>query len=482
MKKLKLFTLLCLGALFVASNSYGQANPFINVLPSNSGIVSVGGTIDIIVTIGNTGPLSPVAQAKLRPIIQVPASVVFLPNAQQIGLPPGWTILQNTGTQLRICNSTDPIPVNTSRIITLKAQGVTVAPPQTFSGNINFGNGTTCAAGTSVAGDLTTDNSALSTIEVVAAGATISATTIPNACNGQQAAQINATVSGLTGTLTWSLNPAVGTNNNTGTFQNLSAGTYTVTVTNGSASTNTTVTLTDPPVFSNTRSFVSPSCNNGTNGSITVTSTGGTPYSGSPGPYIVQLWQGTPSSGTQLSAAASTGSTTFSSLGAGQYFVRCLDSNACVDTLFNITLANPTAISFTATATQINCAGGTGSATLAATGGTGAIAYTQGAATVTSPITGLAAGAYTFTATDANSCTASSTINITAPSAVALTASSINAQCNGGNGSLTFSATGGTGTITYTVNGTTATSPASRPAGSYTIVATDANSCSANTG
>ncbi|MBK7763332.1 MAG: T9SS type A sorting domain-containing protein [Bacteroidetes bacterium] len=149
-------------------NVFGQANPFINVLPSNSGIVTIGGTIDIIVTIGNAGPISTIPQAKLRPIIQVPASVTFLPTASQVGLPTGWTILSNTGSQIRICNSTDPIPVSTSRIIILKAQGVTVTPPQTFSGNINFGNGTTCAAGTSVSGDLPTDNSALSTIEVIA--------------------------------------------------------------------------------------------------------------------------------------------------------------------------------------------------------------------------------------------------------------------------------------------------------------------------
>jgi hypothetical protein len=163
--KIILFTL---ATSFITLNVFAQANPFINVLPSNSGLVSVGATIDIIVTVGNTGPVSTIAQAKLRPIIQVPASVVFLGNAQQLGLPTGWTILSNTGTQLRICNSSDPIPVNTSRIIILKAQGVTVTPAQTFSGNINFGNGTTCAAGTTVAGDLTTDNSALSTIEVIA--------------------------------------------------------------------------------------------------------------------------------------------------------------------------------------------------------------------------------------------------------------------------------------------------------------------------
>jgi hypothetical protein len=168
MKKLKIIMLFGIGALSIASKSFGQANPFINVLPSNSGIVSVGATIDIVVTVGNTGPNSTVPQAKLRPIIQVPASVTFLNNAQQVGLPAGWTILSNTGSQIRLCNSADPIPVNSSRIITLKAQGVTATPPQSFSGNINFGNGTTCAAGPSVAGDLTTDNSATSTVQVVA--------------------------------------------------------------------------------------------------------------------------------------------------------------------------------------------------------------------------------------------------------------------------------------------------------------------------
>ena len=163
--KIILFTL---ATAITTLNVFGQANPFINVLPSNSGLVSVGATIDIIVTIGNTGPISTIAQAKLRPIIQIPTSVTFLSTPQQLGLPAGWTILSNTGSQIRICNSSDPIPVNTSRIIILKAQGVTVTPAQTFSGNINFGNGTTCAAGTTVAGDLTTDNSALSTIEVIA--------------------------------------------------------------------------------------------------------------------------------------------------------------------------------------------------------------------------------------------------------------------------------------------------------------------------
>lgn len=167
MKQLNLIMLFSIGILFTTATSFGQANPFINVLPSNSGIVTLGDVIDIEVTIGNTGPVSVVPQAKLRPIVQVPASVTFLPNAQQTGLPAGWTILTNTGSQLRICNTTDPIPVNTTRTILLKVQGITIAPAQTFAGNINFGNGTTCSAGPTVAGDQITDNSATSTIQVV---------------------------------------------------------------------------------------------------------------------------------------------------------------------------------------------------------------------------------------------------------------------------------------------------------------------------
>jgi hypothetical protein len=100
--------------------------------------------------------------------VTIPPSIVFLDNAQQTGLPVGWTILSNTGTQLRLCNSGDAIPGTSQRDIILKVQGVNIAPPQTFAGQINFGNGTTCAAGTSVAGNNTADDFATSTIEVIA--------------------------------------------------------------------------------------------------------------------------------------------------------------------------------------------------------------------------------------------------------------------------------------------------------------------------
>ncbi len=365
--------LFCMGALFIAGNSFGQANPFINVLPSNSGIVSVGGTIDIEITIGNSGPISTIPQAKLRPIIQVPPSVTFLPNAQQTGLPAGWTILSNTGSQLRVCNSTDPISASTSRTIILKVQGVTVTGPQTFSGNINFGNGTTCAAGTSVAGDLTTDNSATSTVEVVAPSATISTTIIPNPCNGQQIAQINATQTGLTGTLIWSLNPAVGVNNNDGTFQQLPADTYTVSVSDGSASASTVVTLTDPSAVVASAVVTTPVACAGGSADVTVSATGGTaPYSGI-GTFTVS---------------------------AGVYSFIVTDANGCTSAVSD-SVSQPTQLVASSIAGSVDCNNSSTNVHVAANGGTPP--YT-GTGTFT-----VNAGAYSYTVTDANGCTAITT-------------------------------------------------------------------------
>ena len=162
----KKFTLILFIVVFATTKLFAQANPFISVLPSNSGIVALGATNDLLITVGNTGTAS-IPVSKLRPIVTVPASVTFLANGLQTGLPAGWTILSNTGAQLRLCNSGDVIPGTSSREIILKVEGVTIAPPTTFSGQINFGNGSTCAAGPTVSGNNTADDFATSTIEVI---------------------------------------------------------------------------------------------------------------------------------------------------------------------------------------------------------------------------------------------------------------------------------------------------------------------------
>ena len=91
------------------------------------------------------------------------------------------------------------------------------------------------------------------------------------------------------------------------------------------------------------------------------------------------------------------------------------------------------------------------------------------------------AGTFVVVATDANNCSAQTTLSVVVPTALNLTASSTNVVCAGGNGILTFNATGGTGSKTYSVNGVLAGSPFATAAGTYTIVATDANGCTAST-
>ncbi len=167
MKKIKL-VFLSLVILFKATTVLAQANPTIAVEPSNAGIVSVGAVNTITITIGNTGTAN-IAVAKLRPIITVPPSVNFRENGLQTGLPTGWTILTNSGTQLRICNTSDVIGGGETRIITLTVVGLTIAPATTFTGQMNFGNGTTCTAGAPVGGNSTADDFATSTIEVIGA-------------------------------------------------------------------------------------------------------------------------------------------------------------------------------------------------------------------------------------------------------------------------------------------------------------------------
>jgi len=384
-------------------SSFGQANPFINVLPSDS-LVSTGGTIDIIVTIGNTGPVSAVPQAKLRPIIQVPASLIFLPTAQQTGLPAGWTILTNTGTQLRLCNSTDAIPVNTSRTIILKVQGVTVAPAQTFSGNINFGNGTTCAAGTSVTGDLTVDNSALSTIKVIAGctmGVTATAGTI--LCNGDLT-NITCNVTNppavgpveykISGTTTWQ----------SSTIFTVPAGNYTITARDSSnpqgCITNTNIAITEPIAVPTTVvNIIDPTCTNSL-GVVTITSgTTGLIYSVDGGSF-----NSYPTSGYIL--------------GSGAHTILAKNASNCSPAITNFTInaQPPTPLTPTIdSVTQPTCTVSTGSvhlSNLPAGQWTINPGSVSGNTTSTS-INNLADGSYSFNVTNSFGCTSSNAASIT---------------------------------------------------------------------
>ncbi|MFD0988718.1 hypothetical protein ACFQ1R_01300, partial [Mariniflexile jejuense] len=223
----------------------------------------------------------------------------------------------------------------------------------------------------------------------------------------------------------------------------------------------------NPLTASTTKTNVS--CNGGSNGSATVTASGGA------GGYTYS-W--TPSGGTSASATG---------LSAGSYTCTITDSNSAFITK-TVTLTQPSAISVTpASQTNISCfAGSNGAASVnTPTGGSGGYTYnwTPGNPTGdgTKSVTGLTAGTWTCTVTDSNGCSSSQSFTVTQPTALVATATSqTNISCNGGsNGSATVTASGGASGYTYSwaPSGGTGATATGLSAGVYTVTITDANAC-----
>ncbi|AWG27077.1 beta strand repeat-containing protein [Flavobacterium kingsejongi] len=280
-------------------------------------------------------------------------------------------------------------------------------------------------------------------------------------CNGGSNGVASVTANGGTGTYTYSWSPSGGT---ASTASGLTPGAYTVTVTDANSCTITrNFTITQPSAITTTGSQTNVSCNGGSNGVASVTATGGT------GTYTYS-WS--PSGGTAATA---------SGLVPGAYTVTVTDANGCTRTR-NYTITQPTAITASTSQTNVSCnSGSNGSASVTVSGGAGGYTYSwapSGGTAATA--SGLVAGAYTVTITDANSCTITRNFTITQPSLLTTTGSQTNVSCNGGsNGSASVTVSGGTAGYTYSwsPSGGTAATASGLTAGAYTVTITDANSC-----
>ncbi|UBM59612.1 hypothetical protein LAG90_02965 [Marinilongibacter aquaticus] len=242
-------------------------------------------------------------------------------------------------------------------------------------------------------------------------------------CNGGSDGSITVNASGGVGLYTYEWSPSGG---NDATADNLSAGQYTVKVTDESGCyVEKEVTVTEPLLLTASASVLqNVSCNGGNDGKATVLASGGT------GEYTYQ-WS--PEGGTAATAE---------NLSAGNYSVRVTDENGCfLDKLVQIT--EPLALSANAIVTkELSCFGGNdATAKVTVSGGTQPYSYSWSVAGQTlATIEGLTAGNYSVTVTDDKGCTknTSVTVNEFAEQSFSFSDKIDPTFCEGENGQLEF--------------------------------------------
>ena len=220
---------------------------------------------------------------------------------------------------------------------------------------------------------------------------------------------------------------------------------------------------------------LSSSYNAGSNGAITMN------VSGAAGPF---LWSWTRTGG---GTGSGTG-TTITGLSAGTYTITLIGGNGSGGSItFTVTVASSPAIdALVVSHANVLCnALATGSITVNnATGGTSPFTYRWNDAVTTQNRSGLTAGTYSVTVTDANGSTAASgNIVITQPSVMEITPTVTNVSCYGNStGAISLAVSGGTPgsdpLYTYAWNdGVTTKDRTSLAAGTYSVIVTDASSC-----
>ncbi|MEL7020289.1 MAG: gliding motility-associated C-terminal domain-containing protein, partial [Bacteroidota bacterium] len=291
----------------------------------------------------------------------------------------------------------------------------------------------------------------------------------PTSCAGGNDGEAFVIVQGGTAPYSYLWNNSQQANDATAT--NLTQGQYTVTVTDARNCTVTsTVTVGEPTALTITGiSMTDVSCLGGSNGTATVTVSGGT------GPYQY-VW----------SDANAQTTTTATDLSAGTYTVTVFDNNSCEITN-TVTLTEPTtAVSATLSQTFMGCFGAReGEATVMPTGGTAPYTYNWSDGQQTAEAVDLSPIQNFVTVTDANGCTFIDFVEINDLPEITFSLLNSNPTCFGlEDGKMAVNnLNGGIGTGVYTYAWSTVpvqtTEIADNLAGdrSYTVTVTDEQGC-----
>lgn len=278
-------------------------------------------------------------------------------------------------------------------------------------------------------------------------------------CNGGSDGHVIMTLSGVSNpTFLWS-NGAT-----TEDLLGVTAGTYSVTVTEGTNTITSSATVGEPtevlPVLSISQQI---SCYNGENGKISVSTTGGTP------PYLC-IW--------------SNGSTTanLQNIAAGTYSITVFDSNNCEATS-SITISNPNlVVDFSSNVTMPTCNGNNNGAIDLIPNNAGTYYYYWNTFQSAQDILNLSEGSFSVTIYNlpnyGGSCTYKE-FEITDPDPIYYTQIITNASVqNSSDASINITVSGGTSPYSYLwSNGATSEDISNIPAGSYHVTITDAHSC-----
>jgi gliding motility-associated-like protein len=342
--------------------------------------------------------------------------------------------------------------------ITVLATGGTGAYSYNWGAGITSQNRTGLGAGTYTVTVTDLNNCTGTASATITSTSSFAATLTPTpvSCNGGNNGAVTVSLSGGRAPYVFNWGGGIVSQNLTG----LSAGTYSVTVTDSSGCIATgTVAVVQPQPLVVTDSIVNISCNGLANGAIITKVTGGnSPYNYNWGGGIT-----TPNR---------------SGLGAGTYGVTVTDSKSCTASTTG-SISQPQAIVPDAVPTSALCNGSSnGSVTLGVQGGTSPYSFSWSNGATTQNLMGVTAGTYKVTVTDSKGCTDTTSATVSQPSAINIVAVGTTTSCSADTGSVYINVTGGAGNYSYSWStGATSQNITSLGFGSYTVTVKDGANC-----
>ncbi len=298
-------------------------------------------------------------------------------------------------------------------------------------------------------------------------------------CNGEGTGAIDVTVTGGTPPYNYSWTGPGGFTAGTEDLSNLEAGSYQLTVTDdaGCIYVMAPVVLSEPDPVTATATGSDIDCFGAASGSVDLTVSGGVP------PYSFN-WSG-PGGFTSTDED-------LSGLEAGSYSVEVTDANLCTATFTDIAVIDePAELQASSVKTDISCAGDDdGTIDVTVTGGTTPYSYSWtgpgGFTSSDEDLTGLQAGTYNLTVTDASGCVLDlpGIETIAEGSAIIVSVVSLtDIPCNGeAAGAVDIDVSGGASPYLFNWTGPGGFSAGTEdltnvPAGTYSLEVTDQNGC-----